>query len=380
MADTTTDAARHGAEENKESEAEHFSLTSYGPVVVTVEKIKVHSSEVEDELLDMAKAHATYEPIENRDPQSGDIVAVNLATTRDGKPFDLLTQDHALIRLGAGNMPEAFEQAVLAMKVGETTEVDYSVPLPPADPAAPIESADVHSTVTLNGLRREVIPSVTDAWVNATYDDAETVEDLKKIAAKNVASRKRDEVISEMPRRLASKLAERLVGVISDEAVNASFKDRVERLEASFKSQDQTLEQTLADAGIDQAEFYKMLRNDARDTLAQGYALVALANHLKLEPTTEDIDNFLDAGTYEESVRLRSEYAEKGLFGRLVEGAKGMLAINHVVHHAIVKREDGTEDEGFERRLRRIYDEQTAKRAAARAAAPKHEQEDASEE
>ena len=216
--------------------------------------------------------------------------------------------------------------------------------------------------------------------MNATYDDAEMVEDLKKIAAKNVASRKRDEVISEMPRRLASKLAERLVGVISDEAVNASFKDRVERLEASFKSQDQTLEQTLADAGIDQAEFYKMLRNDARDTLAQGYALVALANHLKLEPTAEDIDNFLDVGTYEESVRLRSEYAEKGLFGRLVEGAKGMLAINHVVHHAIVKREDGTEDEGFERRLRRIYDEQTAKRAAARAAAPKHEQEDASEE
>lgn len=339
-----------------------YTLSSYEPVTLVLPKIQVHSTEIRDELLDIARRHAVFEEVPERALEQGDIVAIDIVTTHeDGTEFAPLTQEHALLKIGNGDMPADFEEWLLKMNVGDEGELDYEIPVAPADPMAPVESAKVHSKVKLNGIRREVIPSITDAWVAENIPNCENVADLNNVAARTIANRKRDERISHMPSLLAAKLAERLVGEIDEAAIEEGAKNQRERLEASLASQKLAIEDILGLEDITAEEFDERLREEARATLAEGYALVALAEHLNITVDGDDIDRFINAPNEEERKRLRKEYEQAGLMRRVIEGARGMKAIEHLVRTAVFTREDGTVDERFHERLVRTYEAQRAK-------------------
>ncbi|MCD7867884.1 MAG: FKBP-type peptidyl-prolyl cis-trans isomerase [Clostridiales bacterium] len=103
--------------------------------------------------------------------QEGDIVTINYVRTVDGETFDGSTVDDYVQTLGEGNMIDGFEDGLIGMTVGETKELNLTLPEEYGD--EDLNGKDVVFQVTMVTIRR---PSeFSDAWVteNTEYTTME---------------------------------------------------------------------------------------------------------------------------------------------------------------------------------------------------------------
>ena len=139
------------------------------------------------------------------------------------------------IDMGAPANPPGFDDKVLGMTVGESRAftLDY-----PADYAvAELAGTSVAYTVTLNELRRRVVPALDDEFAKDLGEDLDTLEALRARVRGDLEAESRDASERQLRADLLKQLAKRLPFPVPGALVDREVDRRVEEFARRLMSQ-----------------------------------------------------------------------------------------------------------------------------------------------
>ena len=164
----------------------------YASISIARADVEPTAEDVQSQIDSVLSQNATTQEVD-RAAASGDTVNIDYAGTVDGVAFTGGTYSGYSLTLGSGTFIDGFEDQIVGHKPGETFDVTVTFPEGYNDSTDAdgntivLSNKEAVFSVTLNSITEEVLPELTDAWVDATYgstDDVHTVEDLRALYQK----------------------------------------------------------------------------------------------------------------------------------------------------------------------------------------------------
>ena len=164
----------------------------YASISIARADVEPTAEQVQSQIDSVLSQNATTQEVD-RAAASGDTVNIDYAGTVDGVAFTGGTYSGYSLTLGSGTFIDGFEDQIIGHKPGETFDVTVTFPEGYSDSTDAdgntivLSNKEAVFSVTLNSITEEVLPELTDAWVDATYgstDDVHTVEDLRALYQK----------------------------------------------------------------------------------------------------------------------------------------------------------------------------------------------------
>lgn len=300
-----------------------YELSSYDPVTVKVPPITVTEEEIDVQIANLAQRAITTSVDEGAavGPNSEMVFAISTKFVDTGEPVDHLTADRRIYAMGADYLPDGFDDEIMGMKAGESRTFNLDLPGVPSIDGTPGPTREVTMTIDLTQVNKKVIPAITDAWVKVNFPDAKDVEGLREMLRQQGMEYKTGEQENMKFFLVASTLAERFQGSIPDEIYEYTRGDMLTGISEQLKQQNMTLEQYLEEMGMEQQHFNIQFMMQVRETLRQSFALDALARHLKLTVTEEDIEDTLSRMAPGNEEHARAEIEGTGRIYQLTEAA-----------------------------------------------------------
>jgi trigger factor len=273
---------------------------------------------------------ARFEPVEGGVGE-GHTLVIDLGrqtTGADGVVSAPDQHEKVSIDIGAAANPPGFDDKVLGMTVGETRAftLDY-----PADYAvAELAGTSVAYTVTLNELRRRVVPALDDEFAKDLGEDLESLDALRTRVRGDLEAESRDASERQLRADLLKQLAKRLPFPVPGALVDREVDRRVEEFARRLMSQQIDPRRT----NIDWASFRQGQREPAQESVASALVLDQIARRDSIEVTPADLDAEVEryaerAGLTAAAVQARLEQ-EDGL-GRMQVGMRREKAVNAVL-------------------------------------------------
>ena len=164
----------------------------YASISIARADVEPTAEDVQSQIDSVLSQNATTQEVD-RAAASGDTVNIDYAGTVDGVAFTGGTYSGYSLTLGSGTFIDGFEDQIVGHKPGEPFDVTVTFPEGYNDSTDAdgntivLSNKEAVFSVTLNSITEEVLPELTDAWVDATYgstDDVHTVEDLRALYQK----------------------------------------------------------------------------------------------------------------------------------------------------------------------------------------------------
>ncbi len=166
------------AEVDKRPEIE---LPDYSTLAVEVDAIEVGDADIEERLTTLRQRFGTLKGVE-RAAVTGDFVSIDLSAQIDGEEIDTVTG--VSYEVGAGNMLEGMDEALVGMAAGETKT--FEAPLAGGDHAG----AAAECTVTVQSVKERELPELDDEFAQLA-SEFDTLEELKADLVKDAERGKR---------------------------------------------------------------------------------------------------------------------------------------------------------------------------------------------
>jgi trigger factor len=273
---------------------------------------------------------ARFEPVEGG-VGDGHTLVIDLGrqtTGADGVVGAPDKHEKVSIDIGAPANPPGFDDKVMGMTVGETRTftLDY-----PADYAvAELAGTSVAYTVTLNELRRRVVPALDDEFAKDLGEDLESLDALRARVRGDLEAESRDASERQLRADLLKQLAKRLPFPVPGALVDREVDRRVEEFARRLMSQQIDPRRT----NIDWASFRQGQREPAQESVASALVLDQIARRDGIDVTPADLDAEVQryaerAGLTAAAVQARLEQ-EDGL-GRMQVGMRREKAVNAVL-------------------------------------------------
>ena len=160
----------------------------YASIPVQRADVEPTSEDVQAQIDSLLSQNSTPQDVTDRAAANGDTVNIDYAGTVDGVAFTGGTYTGYSLTLGSGSFIDGFEDQIVGHKPGETFDVTVTFPDGYRDSTDADGNALVLSgkqavfSVTLNSIEEEVLPELTDAWVDETLgtsNDLHSVEALR---------------------------------------------------------------------------------------------------------------------------------------------------------------------------------------------------------
>lgn len=159
---------------------DYVTVSKYKGVEVTKqEKMTVTDQDVEDNIKSLREAEATYEEVTGRAAANGDVANIDYVGKIDGVAFEGGTAEGADLTLGSNTFIDGFEAGIVGHNIGETFDLNLTFP-DPYENNPDYAGKPVVFTVTLNGLSAQILPELTDEFIQKYSESAKTVEEYKK--------------------------------------------------------------------------------------------------------------------------------------------------------------------------------------------------------
>lgn len=160
----------------------------FGSIALKENDLTPTEDELQQQVDNLLNQYTSSQPVNGRAAQSGDVANIDYTGTVDGVAFTGGTYTGYSLTLGSGSFIDGFEDQIVGHKPGETFDVTVTFPDGYRDSTDTDGNALVLSgkqavfSVTLNSIEEEVLPELTDAWVDENYgtsDDLHSVEALR---------------------------------------------------------------------------------------------------------------------------------------------------------------------------------------------------------
>ena len=165
----------------------------YASIPLNKADIEPTEEDVQSQIDSLLSQNTTTQQITDRAAADGDTVNIDYVGTVDGVAFTGGTYSGYSLTLGSGSFIDGFEDQIVGHKPGETFDVTVTFPEGYSDSTdsdgntVVLSNKEAVFSVTLNSISEEVLPELTDEWVDANYgttDDIHSVEDLRALYQK----------------------------------------------------------------------------------------------------------------------------------------------------------------------------------------------------
>ena len=308
-----------------------LELSSTDPVSIEMPPEDATEADIDAQLGALQEYYYSFETVEDRAPEQGDYVTLEMASEADGAKVDALSYESRLVEFGAGMLPEAISEQLDGMKTGDTKEFDFEAGADEGE-LADLEGKTVHTKITVKEIRAKNVPELDDSF--AEQVGFESMQQLRDELKVQIAEQKAAQLPELKERRCIGTLAERLVDEVPEEYVNECREDVLREFFTNLNDQNLTFDQFLTQRGISADDFQEDLKLEAQESAAQGLALDALFRALDMEITDEDIDK--EFAVVDNPAATRKQWEESGRMSMLREAIARQKAAEWLIDTAVV--------------------------------------------
>lgn len=217
-----------------------ISLPEYKGIEVSAPRVDVTDELLESRLDEMRKNFATYNDVEGRALASGDIAIITYSGTVEGTPVgDVAANAHLSVkgsedywvRMEEGSFLPGFVGQIEGLQIGETKEGVKST-LDEGYPIAELAGKEITYTVTLKGIKEQVLPEADDAFAQRLLPGksmAELRDTLRARLTDELTERRRSAIVDQILEFLNNSTETELPPELLQRETQRRVDDMVER-------------------------------------------------------------------------------------------------------------------------------------------------------
>ena len=311
------------------------TLPSFDPGEYTTLTLRRTPTTVENEAVDLAMQRlrdraARYEPVEGRGVDHGDTLTVDLVRTGpDAKPDK---HENVSVELGAKANPPGFDEQLLGLALGATKS--FSIHYPADYPIGELANTDVSYTVTVNSIKRRVLPELDDEFAK-DLGEFDTLDALRVRVREDLEHEARHTAERELRGELMKQLAARVPFEVPPSLVEREIDRRIEDFAHRLIEQNIDPRQ----AGIDWNAFRESQREVAREAVAGSIVLDEVARRENLDVSNEELER--EIGRYAERTgrtpaAVRARLEKEGGLSRVAAGLRREKSIDFLMARATI--------------------------------------------
>lgn len=302
-----------------------FELSSYDNVEIEIPFKEATEAEVDQQIERFLGFYTNYEDSKSkRMAKKGDVVSISIKGDEKSKFLD---NENRLYEIGAGSMPEEFDKEIVGMKPGEEKEFDFK------SDESDEEAPSLHVTVKLISHKDKVVPELTDEFAKDKFG-FENAADMREKLKEEIQQEKEHVIPQVKEQNAIHELGSRLTDEVPENYRSIVFNDLAQQFMGQLQQQGMSLDMYLGQNGIAPQQFIADLQKQAEDVARESLALDALAAHLKLEATDEDVLNEFKESGSEDPEKTFKEFKEQGRIPSIRDFVRRSKAIDHLLEHA----------------------------------------------
>ncbi len=260
---------------------------------------EVEEDKIARSLQNLAEARREYHRVEeDRPAREGDRVVVDVTARAGEEVIANLSGENVEIPLGAGSVPEVFEQALLGRRAGETFTFTWEVP--ETHPEESIRGRTVQVEGTVKEIREAPEVAIDDALAKAYgYDDLEA---LREAVRARLEDDYRQRARERMKRQLLDWLAENVRFEVPRGMVELEFENIWRQLLEDMERRGRSFDSL----GTSEEELREEYRAIAERRVRLGLILSDIGNRNQIHVESEE----LQQAVWREAMRYRGRERE----------------------------------------------------------------------
>jgi trigger factor len=276
----------------------HFSLKV--PILTPVELGDYHSlhfereeptltsEEVEKELESLRNRQAHWEVVD-RPAQIGDRVTMDLKLTIDDEsisdlkdnPFELTDERHGLF---AG-----MDEHIVGMRAGESESFTTTIPADYSNEK--LAGKEAEYMVTLHKVEFKELPELDDAFaVQASNDEYQTLEDLRKAISDDLLENKQRRIRDELREKVLNAVIEQSHFTIHPVLIQEETEEMMHQFSHLLEQQHMSLDQYLMLVKKSREEYQKELEPEAEKRVKRQLVLDDVIKHEDINVAPEEVE------------------------------------------------------------------------------------------
>ncbi|RVU98242.1 trigger factor [Coriobacteriales bacterium OH1046] len=299
-------------------------LTSYDAPSITMPPDEATDAEIELQINQLLSYQTTYEDAKlERAVEEGDIISVNIDDVGNGGRY---AGQNRMISLDGASLPEALRNGLVGMNPGETKDVSW-------------EEGDstVKLTLTLNSIMKAITPELTDELAKKNFG-FETVDELKAAIKEEIEQDK----VRSLPGLKEDRLVEAVGKLLDLEEVPENYKNQIfnelaNEFLSTLQRQGLTLDTYLGARGVEAKDFLNDLHAQADERARQSLALDALASHLDIAVSDDDVRAEFGKARVDDVDAAIDEWTSGGRIPAIRESIRRTKALSWLVENAEVE-------------------------------------------
>ena len=173
-----------------------FEMGMYKNLEISAAEITVKKEDIDRQLEELRKQHATLEPVEDRPIQEGDHAVIDLVGVQldpdDQELTQIVSQENVVVKVGDTGTNPAFNKALFGMNVAEGKDlvVDYERDYPDEQ----LAGKRVRFSIEVSDIKTQVLPELDDdlARTAGDYDDLDALKEEARRRLAEEAARQKD--------------------------------------------------------------------------------------------------------------------------------------------------------------------------------------------
>lgn len=271
-----------------------ITLPEYKGIEVTAPRVEVTDEMIDGRLNELRKNFATYNDVEGRALATGDIAIVSYSGTVDGTPVAEVAENAHLavkgtddywVRMEEGSFLPGFVAQIEGMEIGSSRE-GVKVTLEENYPIAELAGKEITYTVTLKGIKEQVLPEVDDAFAQRLLP-GKTVADLRDTL--------RSRLTDELTERRRSRIVDQIMAFLDNSTETELPPDLLQR--ETQRRVDDLVERGIRqgmeneDLEAQQEQIFAAAADQAKTNLKTTFILEQIARKEELSVSDQEVIN-----------------------------------------------------------------------------------------
>lgn len=315
-------------------------LSSYDPVTINMPPQEVTDAEIDEQTDVLMGYHTHFDDVtDDRGAEGEDFVQCSIESVENGDNF---AGDERMLPMGAGMLPEGLEEGLKGMKVGDTKEIAFTQ-------GEGDDEQQVTLKVTVKGLREKHIPELTDEFCSDAFgfDDVAAFreaisEEIAKDKEQHLPALKEDRVVTELTKRLE-------LDEVPADYIEQIYTEIAQQFVRDLQAQGQTVDSFLQLRHITMNQLLEDMRTQAAEHARQSLALDALASHLDIQVTEDDVRSEIAEAGVEDIDGTIASFTKDGQLPAIRETIKRSKAVQWLLENAQVNEVDEVAERRAER-------------------------------
>ena len=250
---------------------------------------KVSGEEIDAQLKLLQKNLARYQKIaESRPAEIGDYVLIDYEGFKDGRPYpEAARTENFNLKIGDGPILKEFDDQLIGMNPGDSRQIKARFPQDHFNKN--LAGLDISFQVTLNEIRKEVLPEIDDELAKKTgqYD---SLDELKKVITENLEQGYSKRMEQELHEQIYNELNSRSVFEVPDALVQMELEGIIEEAERSFAYRNLSMEEL----GLSRESIAEKYRDTAIKQVKRHLLLSKLIDQEGLTLSDDELEDALN--------------------------------------------------------------------------------------